>query len=70
MLHITFNMHLVLSASAQPPATSSVPISLGKRFCIDVNWQLLVYVLLSEDSKEWVVCKAFALNCGHPTQML
>lgn len=68
MLHITFNMHVVLSASAQSPSDFICShLTQQKRFCTDVNWQLRVYVLLSESSKEWVVCSAFALNCGHLT---
>lgn len=63
MLHITFNMHLVLSMTAWSPSDFICSyLTWKKRFCIDVvNWQLLVCVPLSE------ACSAFALNCGHPT---
>lgn len=69
MLHITLNVHLVLPASAPSPSDLICShLTRQKRFCINVaNWLLLVYVLLSEASKEQVVCNEFALNCGHPT---
>lgn len=69
MLHITFNVHLVLSGSAWSPSDFICsPLTGQKRFCIHtVSWLLLGFVLLSEASKEQVVFNAYTLDCGHPT---
>jgi len=66
MLHITFDMHLVLSGSAWSPNDFiHSHLSGQKRFCIDVaSWLLLLYVLLSEASKEQLVCTVYTLECG------
>lgn len=50
------------------PATSTVPASLGKRgFAQTRRVGYYFYVLISDASKEQLVCNAYTLDCGHPT---
>lgn len=69
MLHITFNMHLVLSRSAWSPSDFICShLTREKRFFTEVvSWLPLFYVLPSESSKEQLVCNAYILDGGHLT---
>lgn len=72
MLHITFNTDLVLSGSAWSPSGSICShLTAQNWFCLGVVTSLQLFdVLLSEASKEQLVCNACSLDCGQPTQIL